>query len=90
MSAASDELLKCPLRNVMPQIDSRRGDLVSVSSEMCGTLASDAGACSLQRRVQFGNKRYLVRAFIDVDREPNEVGTVYRSSTIAKYWRIEP
>ena len=43
-----------------------------------------------QRRVQFGYRMYLVRAFIDVDREPNEVVTVYRSSKIAKYWRIEP
>jgi hypothetical protein len=35
-------------------------------------------------------KRYLVRAFVDVDRSPAEVVTVYRTSRIAKYWRVEP
>ena len=32
---------------------------------------------------------YLLRVFVDVDREPPEVVTVYRTSKISKYWRGE-
>jgi hypothetical protein len=32
---------------------------------------------------------YLVRVFVDVDREPPEVVTAYRTSKLAKYWRAE-
>ena len=35
-------------------------------------------------------RMYLVRVFVDIDREPAEVVTTYRSSKIAKYWRNEP
>jgi len=44
----------------------------------------------LQSRVSFEGKDYLVRVFMDVDRTPAEVVTVYRTSNIAKYWRIGP
>ena len=30
---------------------------------------------------------YLVRVVVDVDREPREVVTAYRTSKIRKYWR---
>ncbi len=32
---------------------------------------------------------YLVRVFIDIDRSPAEVVTVYRTSKIEKYWRTQ-
>lgn len=32
---------------------------------------------------------YLYRIFLDVDRRPIEVVTVYRTSKIEKYWRHE-
>ncbi len=35
-------------------------------------------------------KTYLLRVFVDVDRQPPEVVTVYRTSKISKYWRSEP
>ena len=41
----------------------------------------------LQSRAQFAGKPYLVRVFVDVDRNPAEVVTVYRTGRIAKYWR---
>ena len=41
----------------------------------------------LQSLTSFGDKTYLVRVFVDVDRSPAEVVTVYRTSQIAKYWR---
>ena len=34
-------------------------------------------------------QKYLLRVFVDVDRKPPEVVTVYRTSKIAKYWRID-
>jgi hypothetical protein len=34
-------------------------------------------------------KTYLLRVFVDMDRIPPEVVTVYRTSKIAKYWRME-
>ncbi len=44
----------------------------------------------LQSRLEVAGKRYLVRVFVDVDRSPAEVVTVYRTSKIEKYWRSEP
>jgi hypothetical protein len=41
----------------------------------------------LQSRIAFAGKTYLVRVFVDIDRDPAEVVTVYRTSRIAKYWR---
>ncbi len=31
----------------------------------------------------------LIRVVLDIDREPSEVVTVYRTSKIEKYWRNE-
>jgi hypothetical protein len=45
----------------------------------------------LQSRVQVGKtpKEYLLRVFVDVDRSPAEVVTVYRTSKVTKYWQEE-
>ncbi len=40
----------------------------------------------VQSRIGFGARRYLVRVFVDVSRDPPEVVTVYRTSQIGKYW----
>ncbi len=47
------------------------------------------GRTVYQSRLSFGEPPhlFLVRVFVDVDRKPNEVVTVYRTSKIAKYWR---
>jgi hypothetical protein len=50
--------------------------------------AARPGRDVLQSRIAFGRKTYLVRVFVDVDRSPAEVVTVYRTSQIAKYWRV--
>jgi len=44
-----------------------------------------------QSRIKTGKppKRYLIRVFIDIDRKPAEVVTVYRTSKITKYWRAD-
>jgi hypothetical protein len=33
---------------------------------------------------------FLLRVFVDVDRQPLEVVTAYRTSKIEKYWRNQP
>ena len=49
------------------------------------------GRVVVQSRVALGNppRLYLIRVFVDVDRTPPEVVTVYRTSKIEKYWRQE-
>lgn len=44
----------------------------------------------LQSRIASTGKAYLVRVFVDIDRSPAEVVTVYRTSQIARYWRATP
>lgn len=41
----------------------------------------------LQSRISFQGGIYLVRVFVDVDRGPAEVVTVYRTSKMNKYWK---
>ena len=48
------------------------------------------GRVVLQSRVTMektDGKVYLVRVFLDTDREPQEVVTAYRTSKISKYWK---
>lgn len=49
------------------------------------------GRVALQSRMMMGmpERAYLVRVIVDVDCQPAEVVTVYRTSKIAKYWRTE-
>jgi hypothetical protein len=49
------------------------------------------GRAVYQSRLEMGDppKTYLLRVFVDIDRHPPDVVTVYRTSKIAKYWRIE-
>jgi len=43
----------------------------------------------LQSRVVVAGQTCLLRIFVDVDRSPVEVVTVYRTSKMNKYWRRE-
>ena len=49
-------------------------------------LAIRKGRQVFQSRIEIGEKRYVVRIFVDIDRSPLEVVTVYKSSKIDKYW----
>jgi hypothetical protein len=42
-----------------------------------------------QSRIAAAGKTYLIRVFVDVDRNPAEVVTVYRTSRVAKCWRAQ-
>jgi hypothetical protein len=45
-----------------------------------------SGRDVLQSRVTQDGKMYLIRVFVDVDRDPPAVVTAYRTSKVAKYW----
>jgi len=47
------------------------------------------GRAVYQSRVKFGKpaQTYLLRVFVDIDQQPPEVVTAYRTSKIEKYWR---
>jgi len=48
------------------------------------------GRCVYQARISGpeAGKTYLLRVFVDVDRDPPEVVPAYRTSKVAKYWRL--
>lgn len=47
------------------------------------------GRAVYQTKYDTGNpsKTYVLRVFVDVDRKPPAIVTVYRTSKIEKYWR---
>ena len=47
------------------------------------------GRVVLQSKLELGvaKRSYLVRVVVDVDRNPAEVVTVYRTTKLAKYWK---
>jgi hypothetical protein len=45
------------------------------------------GRDALQSRLTMEGRLYLVRVFVDVDRKPAEVITIYRTGRIEKYRR---
>ena len=49
-----------------------------------------AGRDVLQSRIVIGGRIYLVRVFVDIDRNPPEVVTAYCTSKVAKYWSPGP
>ena len=51
-------------------------------------VPEESGRKAYQSRLDFGGKIYLVRAIVEDDVKPAVVVTVYRTSKIAKYWRI--
>jgi hypothetical protein len=50
-------------------------------------MAVRPGREVVHSRLELAGRRYLVRVFVDVDRNPAEVVTAYRTSKIDKYWR---
>jgi hypothetical protein len=50
-------------------------------------LVLRSGREVLHSRLNISGRRYLLRVFVDSDRNPVEVVTAYRTSKIDKYWR---
>ena len=55
------------------------------------TACMREGRAVYQSRIELSapSKTYLLRVVVDIDRQPAEVVTVYRSSKVHKYWRGE-
>ena len=49
------------------------------------------GRAVYQSRIELDepSKTYLLRVVVDIDRQPPEVVTAYRSSKVQKYWRSD-
>jgi hypothetical protein len=49
------------------------------------------GRVVYQSRIEFEEpgKIYLLRVFVDIDRQPAEVVTAYRTSKVERYWKSE-
>jgi hypothetical protein len=47
------------------------------------------GRVVFQSRIKIGDpqKIYLLRVIVDIDRDPVEIVTVYKTSKVEKYWR---
>jgi hypothetical protein len=56
------------------------------------TVAVRVGRVVCQSRQELGEppQVYLLRVFVDTDREPPEVVSVYRTSKVGKYWKPTP
>ena len=76
------------------RLEMRRRDIAE--AEIAAVLATPEqrhevrpGRCVYQSRVAAGDttRVYLLRVFVDTDREPPEVVTAYRTSKVEKYWR---
>ena len=54
-------------------------------------VALRPGRIVLQSRIQSGldPREYLLRVVADIDRQPPEIVTVYRTSKIHKYWSAD-
>lgn len=66
-------------------------DVAQVLSAPEHTATVREGREVYQARIESGEtpKTYLLRVIVDVDREPPEVVTAYRTSKIHKYWRTD-
>jgi hypothetical protein len=76
------------------EIERRRiteAEIAQVLSEPEQTETVRPGRAVLQSRVEYGDpsQTYLLRIFVDIDRQPMEVVTAYRTSKIEKYWGDE-
>ncbi len=71
----------------------RRGiseDTVSVALAKPGQMELvRAGRVVYQAKIdlEYPPKTYILRVFVDIDRNPPQVVTVYKTSKIEKYWR---
>ena len=69
----------------------RRGlhkeDLDDVLRGYEASLGVRLGRVVLQSKTQEGGTEYLLRIFVDIDRNPAEIVTAYRTSKVSKYWR---
>lgn len=75
------------------EISGRGFDLATIAAVLPAPeqrLSVRPGRELLQSRFAQDGKTYLIRVFVDVDREPPAVVTAYRTSKVGKYWSAPP
>ncbi len=79
-------------RTEMARRQIQESDVANVLAAPEQTETIRAGRGIYQSRLVWGDPpaTYLLRVFVDVDRHPPDIVTVYRTSKIAKYWRTVP
>jgi hypothetical protein len=80
-------------RHAKEEIAGRSLDLATVAAVLAAPeqrLPVRPGREVLQSRVAQEGKTYLIRVFVDVDRDPPAVVTAYRTSKVGKYWSALP
>lgn len=60
---------------------------VLTAPEQCTEVRPGRWAYQSRRYLGAPPRQYLLRVFVDIDRETVEVVTVYRTSKVGKYWR---
>jgi hypothetical protein len=73
----------------MARREINREDVKAVLAKPEQTEMVREGRAVYQAKREMGNpsKTYVLRVFVDIDRKPPYVVTVYRTSKIEKYWR---
>lgn len=79
-------------RTEMARRQIQESDVASVLAAPEQTETIREGREVYQSRVTRGAPpvTYLLRVFVDIDRHPPDVVTVYRTSKVTKYWRTAP
>ncbi|MFQ3681139.1 DUF4258 domain-containing protein [Roseiflexus sp.] len=76
-------------RNEMVRRQISESEVASVLSAPEQVEMVNEGRAVYQSRFQIGDPPKTFRVFVDVDRTPPVVVTVYRTSKVSKYWRTE-
>jgi Domain of unknown function (DUF4258) len=94
LTVAAAPILDCILTDHAVRELRRRGldkqDLDDVLKNPGQRLEVRRGRVVLQSKTQEGGTEYLLRIFVDIDRNPAEIVTAYRTSKVSKYWREQP
>ena len=91
MSFIADHYVTDHARLEMARRQIGEAEVAQVISAPEQSEAVRPGRMVYQSRMTWGKppKTYLLRVFVDIDRQPPEIVTVYRTSKIDKYWRAE-
>ena len=67
----SEEMVRWVIENSEQKWEVRKGRII----------------CQSRVKMEVPEREFLIRVFVDIDSEPAEVVTAYRTSKIEKYWR---
>jgi hypothetical protein len=91
LSPIHDYILTDHVRQEMARRQITESDVATVLLKPGQVETVRPGRAVYQSKLTLGNpeRLYLLRVFVDIDREPPEVVTAYRTRKVEKYWRAE-